>query len=175
MKKDWDDLNGQKAIDYFKELNKNRQTYTSLMGSGNTALDFGAGVGRNINSILENFNSVVAYDLPNVVELLDNFDGIYDKSKTTYTSDWLDVSNKNFDCIYIDSVFHHIEKDELLSYLADMSKMTDKMIVNERRLIDDKHRDILPILNKYFHVNVLKVHSDPYGFEMFVAELNKIL
>jgi hypothetical protein len=57
-------------------------------------------------------------------------------------------------------------------YLNDMSKMTNKLIVNGRRFMDDENKDILPILNKYFQVNVLQVGADPNGFEMFVARLD---
>ena len=172
MKDFWESLIGQEGINYFENSNLNKQNFIDLMGTGELALDFGAGVGRNINSILKKFNNVIAYDLPNIVNLLNNFDEIYDKSKTIYTSDWSEIVNKKFDCIYADSVLHHVEKNELLMYLNDMSKMTNKLIVNGRRFMDDENKDILPILNKYFQVNVLQVGADPNGFEMFVARLD---
>jgi hypothetical protein len=83
MKDFWESLVGQHGIDYFTELNKTPvyNEVINAMGDGKIALDFGAGVGRNVSPILKKFDSVIAYDIPNVVDLVDNFKVLFDDSK----------------------------------------------------------------------------------------------
>ena len=159
MKDFWENMSKEDGISYFTELNKDSGSHVYMMDKGEIALDFGCGVGRNIPKILENFNTVVAYDLPNILEIAKKFDNNFDKSKCIFTSKWEEVSNKKFDCILADSTFNHIEKKELISYLQDMKKMTNKIVIHGKRVMDDGERDLLPILNKYFNVEIIKSYG----------------
>lgn len=173
MKDFWDALVGQKGIDYFTELNKTAvyNEVIDAMGEGKSALEFGAGVGRNIDSILQTFAHVTAYDIPNVVHLVDNFDGLFDKSRCTYTSNWDAIKTKKFDSILALSVLDHIEEIYLVPYLEDIVNMTDRFVVHGRRLMDDDSKDILTILERYFIIDIIHTNTDLNNNEQFIAVL----
>jgi 2-polyprenyl-3-methyl-5-hydroxy-6-metoxy-1,4-benzoquinol methylase len=173
MKDFWDALVGQVGVDYFTELNKT-SVYNEVidaMGEGKSALEFGAGVGRNLDSILQTFSHVTAYDIPNVVDLIDNFDGLFNKSRCTYTSDWESIRTKKFDSILALSVLDHIEEEYLVPYLEDISKMSNRFVVHGRRLMDDDNKDILTILERYFIIEILTTNADLNNNEQFIAVL----
>jgi 2-polyprenyl-3-methyl-5-hydroxy-6-metoxy-1,4-benzoquinol methylase len=173
MKDFWDALTGQKGVDYFTELNKT-SVYNEVidaMREGKSALEFGAGVGRNLDSILQTFNHVTAYDIPNVVDLVDNFDGLFDKSRVAYTSDWDSLKTKKFDAILALSVLDHIEEESLVPYLEDIVNMSNRFVVHGRRLMDDGNKDILTILERYFIIDILTTNTDLNNNEQFIAVL----
>ncbi len=171
MKDFWENMSLDYGIEYFTELNKDTGSHVHLMGEGKIALDFGCGTGRNINKILEKFDTVVAYDLPNILNIAKNFNHEFDKEKCKFFSNWEEVSNQKFDCILADSVFNHVEKKELLIYLEDMKKMTNKIIVHGRRFMDDGNRDLLPIFNKYFNVEFIKSYGSSDHHDTMLAIL----
>jgi ubiquinone/menaquinone biosynthesis C-methylase UbiE len=171
MKDFWENMSLEYGIKYFKELDKDSSSHVPLMGNGKTALDFGCGAGRNIKNILKNFENVVAYDLPNILKISEKFNYDFEKNKCKFTSKWEDVSNQKFDCILADSSFNHVEKKELIAYLKDMQKMTDKIIVHGRRIMDDGGSDILPILNKHFNVEVLQSFGSGNNEDTIIAVL----
>lgn len=172
MKDFWENMSLSEGIEYFTELNKDPGSHVYLMENGKKALDFGCGAGRNINKILENFDTVVAYDLPNILNITKKFNDKFDNTKCTFTSNWQEVSNQKFDCILADSVFNHVEKKELLIYLEDMQKMTNKIIVHGKRIMDDKEKDLLSILNKYFDVEVIKSYLSGNNHDTIAAILH---
>ena len=173
MKDFWDALVGQVGVDYFTELNKT-SVYNEVidaMGEGKSALEFGAGVGRNLDSILQTFSHVTAYDIPNVVDLIDNFDGLFNKSRCTYTSDWESIRTEKFDSILALSVLDHIEEEYLVPYLEDIVKMSNRFVVHGRRFMDDDNKDILTILERYFSIEILTTNADLNNNEQFIAVL----
>lgn len=108
-------------------------------------LDFGCGLGRQIQPLLKVFHVVDGYDLPNAIRF------IPDTSKALYghvTSDWQDVSGRKYDAIYAYLVFQHIDADELDEKLATLARMAPVMLARSRVWLDDKEADSPSVLRQ---------------------------
>jgi 2-polyprenyl-3-methyl-5-hydroxy-6-metoxy-1,4-benzoquinol methylase len=143
----------------------------SLVGNGNSALDFGCGVGRNTNVLSKHFKSVIGYDLPNMILLVPNENK---NKKINYSSDWESLKSLKFDAVLASLVLQHIEESELNQYLYDISQMTDKLIMHSRTWIDHTKTEVLPIVEKYFIMETVIYQKDPNGNsnDHFIAVLN---
>ena len=137
-----------------------------LAESGKSALDFGCGIGRNSIALSKNFKKVFAYDLPNMVNLVPEKNK---NSKIIYTSDWNEIKNNKFDVVLACLVFQHINDQELVEYLKDLSQITEKIILGSRTWIDDTNSSVLDIVSKFFDVEILGEISN----EHFTAVLKK--
>ena len=129
-----------------------------LVGSGNSALDFGCGVGRNSYAMAEKFDKVVGFDLPNMLNIVPEKNKL---SNIHYESNWDIVKQNKFDVALASLVFQHIEDVELNNYLADLQQITDKMVLHSRTWIDHSHTWVLPTVEKYFIIETLKYNQDP--------------
>lgn len=141
-------------------------------GSGEVALDFGCGVGRNSVALSETYNKVISFDLPSMINLVpkeNKLDGI------EYTTDWEYVKTFKFDIALASLVFQHIEDSELNSYLSDLSHIVDKLVLHSRTWIDHSGSQVLPIVEKYFIIDTIEYTRDPNNpvDDHFIATLNK--
>ena len=84
------------------------------------------------------------------------------------------VKNKQFDCILALSVLDHIEEPELIAYLKDISKMSNKFVVHGKRLMDHNNKDIFTILDQYFIIDILSTNMDLNNNEQFIAVLSPL-
>jgi len=143
---------------------------TPIIGDKNTSisvLDFGCGVGRNIFDFSQNFPNwkFYGYDNPNMINKANEYSKIrFNKSIRDYSnleliSDWDRLKAMKFDCIYATIVFQHIHEKDLNTYLNDIKKMTDRLIVSGRRfnddMVDGKYKNTWRILenNGYYPSN----------------------
>jgi len=92
------------------------------MSIGNRVLDFGCGIGRNINSLQGAGLEVEGYDLPNMISLCQNI-------TAPLFSDWDLVRNRTYDFIFACLVLQHIEIGHLYQYLHDFKQMSDRIVV----------------------------------------------
>ena len=122
-----------------------------IAGSGESVLDFGCGVGRNSVALSKNFKKVFAYDLPNMINLVPVKNQL---SNIDYTSDWKTIKSNKFDVVLASLVFQHINDQELIEYLKDLSQITEKIILASRTWIDDTNSSVLDIVSDFFDVEV---------------------
>lgn len=146
----------------------------SLMGSGDRALDFGCGVGRNVKSLSESFRQVVGYDLPNMIDLVPIENKSGDREQITYTTDWELLRRERFDAVLASLVFQHIEDNELNNYLYAISEMTNRLVLHSRTWIDHTETKVLPMVEKYFIIDQIEYQKDPNNDsdDHFVAVLS---
>jgi len=127
-------------------------------GHSQYALDFGCGVGRNTIALSKDYSKVVGFDLPSMISLVP----IENQSNNIlYTSDWDTVKSFRFDVVLASLVFQHIDDDELDSYLKDLFKMTNKIVLHSRTWIDHSESKVLPIVEKYFIIDSIEHTQDP--------------
>jgi 2-polyprenyl-3-methyl-5-hydroxy-6-metoxy-1,4-benzoquinol methylase len=138
----------------------------NIVESGLSVLDFGCGVGRNSVGLSKNFKSVFAYDLPNMLDLVPEKNKL---SNITYTSDWKKVISNKFDIVLASLVFQHIDDQELIAYLSDISKITEKIFLASRTWIDDTNSKVLDIVEMFFDTEMLSEIVDDH----FIAILTK--
>lgn len=130
----------------------------SLVGTGQSALDFGCGVGRNSFAMAKVFDKVVGFDLPNMLAIVPEKNRL---ENISYESDWSIVKQNKFDLTLASLVFQHIEDQELNNYLLDLQQITDKLVLHSRTWIDHSHTWVLPTVEKYFIIDTLKYNQDP--------------
>lgn len=143
---------GHEILTGFKgELNELRP-FTDVMShmvGGNSVLDFGCGVGRNIYFLKTVYNNVVGYDLPPMIsEFQEEFQG----DNVSTSTDWDSVKQMRFDDCLASLVFQHIPKPELESYLTDLQKMVKRLVLHSRTWQDYAGGYTLPIIEKYFEI-----------------------
>jgi 2-polyprenyl-3-methyl-5-hydroxy-6-metoxy-1,4-benzoquinol methylase len=129
-----------------------------LCKGGKKALDFGCGVGRNSFALSKNYNHVIGYDLPNMIDLVPDSNK---PDNVDYTSDWGSLKDLRFDLILASLVLQHIEDQELNNYLHDISLMTDRLVLHSRTWIDHSNSLVLPIVEKYFIIDQIDYTKDP--------------
>lgn len=166
MSKDfWESINKDNAGDailtgYVGKL-KDMPVYeyvSSLMGSGEYVLDFGCGVGRNSVELAKSYKNVIAFDLPNMIDLVPEENKL---KNIQYINDWEKVKEFKFDLSLGSLVFQHIDATELDEYLNDLYKLTNSLIVHSRTWIDHSNLEVLPILEKYFILDSIEYSRDP--------------
>lgn len=133
----------------------------SLMGSGDRALDFGCGVGRNVLALSKTFKQVIGYDLPNMIDLVPEENRSENREEIRYTTDWELLRREQFNAVLASLVFQHIEDNELENYLIALSGMTDKLVLHSRTWIDHSETKVLPIVEKYFIIESIEEQRDP--------------
>lgn len=118
--------------------------------SMNLLLDFGCGIGRNIDVLRNRFGpdiKVIGYDLPNMLELMPFETKIkYDR----LTSDFSLVECLKPSIIFASIVFQHIPTDILTSYLKVIAKWPHFLYVITRWYNDhDRHEVASIIMNTH--------------------------
>ena len=80
-------------------------------------LDFGCGLGRNLQYLRSIAGQVLGYDLAEMVERCRREVAL--PLGVELTSDWHSVRGQRFDCVFACLVFQHIDPDELRTILLD--------------------------------------------------------
>lgn len=117
--------------------------------SSNAVLDFGCGIGRNVDSIRSFFNPayVIGYDLPNMIDLMPlEVKASYDK----LTSDFEFIESVKPRIIYASLCFQHIPTVLLMKYLNRMSEWNNMLYIVTRWYNDQDHDNILDILSSHY-------------------------
>lgn len=122
------------------------------------ALDFGCGIGRNTLPLSKDYHRAIGYDLPSMLSLVPE-ENKYEN--IIYESDWNKIKNIEFDLVLASLVFQHIEDSELDSYLQDLNKMTDKLVLHSRTWIDHSNTEVLSIVEKYFIITSIDYTRNP--------------
>jgi cyclopropane fatty-acyl-phospholipid synthase-like methyltransferase len=120
-----------------------------------SVLDFGCGIGRNSFRLAECGHKVTAYDLPNMIEILgtDPRMPTY-KDELSLTSDWLKVGLEKYDAILASLVIQHLPEDVAEDYLGTLATMSQHLLVHTRAYMDFTGKPILPLLEKYFLIDL---------------------
>ena len=130
-------------------------------------LDFGCGLGRNIDILKTNSNQVDGYDFPVMIDSMKP--SVKSRYNELYThNDWEALSSKKYDTIFSCLVLQHTSLDILESYLKSFVAMTDTLYLVSRWYIDENHMLIMPILEKYFTVKDVFIYSDQAKMLSFV-------
>lgn len=131
---------------------------------GDSILDFGCGVGRNSNFLKKIYKTVFSYDLPS---MLVYYPDEFKSDNIHITSDWEYIKKQKVDEVLCSLVLQHLRPNDLHSYLLDITKITNKLIVLSRNWQDYTNQKTLPILKKYFYI---EFHQKS-GKEHFIAVL----
>lgn len=121
-------------------------------------LDFGCGAGRNLKYLINQYEMVYGYDYPNMLKFIP-----YEirNAKNLLLLDNLDsVLIRNYDEILLSLVLQHIHVDELHEILKELSLHSRRFIIHSRTWIDFTFEPILPILEKYFKIDIIEYIKD---------------
>lgn len=114
--------------------------------SGNCVLDFGCGVGRNIDTLKKKFgiyNKYVGYDLPGMLSLM-NVETRCQYDRTT--SDFNVVKDLRPRIIFASLVLQHIPTRILLDYLSELGQWPCMMYVHSRWYNDQDKNDVFDLI-----------------------------
>jgi hypothetical protein len=128
-------------------------------GSGELLLDLGAGVGRNTVALARNFADVVAYDLPNMCEMMRARSDL--PANVTVTSDWESASSRHYDVVVIALVLQHLSVESIRAYLSEIR--CERLIVNSRTWIDFVGGEVLPLVQERFKVVRFQATAEESG------------
>lgn len=106
-----------------------------VMGPVKVCLDFGAGLGRNINALKGHFPYVIAYDTSPMVKRL-----MEQRIDTVATANWSMVEDMTPDLIYDYQVFQHMDHAELIEKLDSIATF-GKFLLQRTRPYSDEGRD----------------------------------
>jgi cyclopropane fatty-acyl-phospholipid synthase-like methyltransferase len=139
-------------------------------GHSQYVLDFGCGVGRNTVALSKTYSKVIGFDLPSMISLVPEENK---SNNILYLSNWDDVKKFLFDTVLASLVFQHIENNELESYLSDLQKIANRMVLHSRTWIDHSNSEVLPIVEKYFTIDSIEYTRDPNNpiHDHFIAVL----
>lgn len=146
------------AVKLRKEFLPYREHFAKLGGSTKeafTVLDFGCGLGRNTVGIAAYGNKwqVTGYDCAEMLLRAREFYGKeMNNERITLESDWEKLQSKRFDAIYCALTLQQIKEEELLAYLADFARMTDRLVVFSRRLTDE-FKNVWEMVERYFEID----------------------
>jgi len=167
MKSFWESLSAKDAGDailtgYSGEF-KDMQAYENVIDlakgvehNNQYALDFGCGIGRNSIELSKTYSNVIAFDLPNMIDLVPEENK---KTNIIYTSNWEKIKGIPFDMVLASLVFQHIHDDELNKYLSELN--TGKLVLHSRTWMDDTETEVLSIVEKYYTIETIKYEADP--------------
>lgn len=128
-----------------------------------TLLDFGCGVGRNLSYLKDHYKSVYGYDFPN---MLKNVPRETLKSQNVYVSSSLDdIYSRKYDDILFSLVLQHIHPEELETILTQLRFRASRFIIHSRIWVDFTFEPIMPILEKFFNVDIIDYKEDPNSNE----------
>lgn len=142
--------------DMLKEIQLNTQ--------GKSVLDFGFGMGRNTSYLAEIFEEVHGYDTPEMIERLKLAGGNASNKHCQPQS----ITNLKFDLLYETTVFQHMPPNEVLFYLAFLSKRC-KYFFSWTRCYNDFFRDFQ---SKTGGVNIFSLIESSKCFEVSVVGEN---
>jgi cyclopropane fatty-acyl-phospholipid synthase-like methyltransferase len=171
MKQFWENLTSVNAGDAiltgYKGAFKDMPVYEEVIDlakgqphSHQYVLDFGCGVGRNSVALADSYVNVIAFDLPNMIDLVPQENKA---DNIIYTSNWDKIKTIPFDTVLASLVFQHIHDDELNKYLSELN--TNKLVLHSRTWMDDTGTKVLTILEKYFNIESIAYTKDPNGNE----------
>lgn len=142
-------------------------------------LDFGSGVGRNAFPLamlsskwtIDCFDNkymlekAIEYSQKKFGRSIDSFKNI------NYITEWENIKTKHYDVVVAILVFQHIKEEELKSYIMDIKKITNKLVVSGRRCLDGfdvgASRSVWDVLEeaglKPYYCSQPDKYSDPIG------------
>lgn len=139
----------------FAELKPEAEAIAKL-GPPNEALKvlvFGCGFGRDLQGMLDVKWEVTGYDNAEMLKRVPEYFASKGAKpvKAELVSDWEYLRERKFDAVLATFVFQHVPPPALEAYLADLQKMTPKLVVLGRGWHDtDNRHSIWPRVEKYF-------------------------
>jgi SAM-dependent methyltransferase len=130
----------------------------ALPSKVSSVLDFGCGVGRNFPFLKSIARQVVGFDLEPMIARCRS---LAPESIDLLTSDWEDVSRRQFDLVFASLVLQHIDTDACRTYLADFAKMVPARVPARVPAIY-----VLTRLQSDFGMNVLGLVAESGLFEV---------
>ena len=113
-------------------------------------LDFGCGMGRNLQAMLDTKWKLVGYDSKEMISRAKKF--LKNPNRIDFYMDWNDVKKLKFDWVIASLVFQHIQHKALRNYLQDLQKMTNNLLINGR-MFNDHGGNTWDIVFEYFNLN----------------------
>jgi trans-aconitate methyltransferase len=125
----------------------------ALCGTGEKALDFGCGVGRNTYPLTESFTTVVGFDFPNMVAMAKARE--WGERRPLFTSSWDEVLAAGpYDVVLACLVLQHLDSDELTARLRELSAITPQLVVHSRTWIDRSGDSVGSAIREVFAVKI---------------------
>jgi 2-polyprenyl-3-methyl-5-hydroxy-6-metoxy-1,4-benzoquinol methylase len=132
-----------------------------------SVLDFGCGLGRNFSYLKRTARSVVAFDLPPMIEQCrrhanDDVDFL--------SSDWNEIRVRRFDLIFASLVLQHVEPDSLRTFLADFAHMASAvyLLTPTRTDFGENLLDIIAATGRFEPGECVDVDHDPVTHQLRV-------
>ena len=94
-----------------------------------SVLDFGCGVGRNFPYLRTIARQLVGFD---VEPMIARCRELATETVDLLTSDWDDLSRRQFDLVFSSLVLQHVDTDACRAYLADFAKMAPAIYILTR-------------------------------------------
>lgn len=99
-------------------------------------LDFGCGIGRNLNALAVGRETVHGYDFPSMISQAAENEAIKINGKVSLFTDWSFVKGQKYDAVHICLVLQHMHPDEIKEKMADFAGMTETIFLHSRAYID---------------------------------------
>lgn len=118
-----------------------------------TLLDFGCGLGRNTfgAALYSPLWKVTGYDCAPMLRRTPEYAArkrYPHPPNLMFGSEWEHMREEKFDVIMAVLVFQHIDESDLILYLEDFSRMTNRILVNGRRFNDDAKKNTWEIMHR---------------------------